>query len=270
MSIDARGLFVGAAQIAVSASLPDNLARILDAMRQGARQGLEVLVFPETALTGYSPNIGHGREPDEWPTIEDGLAAVSRLAGELGLWVIIGSEAWDGGGWRNRMYAYSDAGELVATYDKVHLTRLDVRYYEPGSRHTTFDLKGIRAGLQICYDVRFPEGYRDLLSQGVQVILQGFYGAQGDTWKVPVLGAHLRSRAAETGCFVVACNVAGPLQIVVSQIVDPLGLVLASANQDRVETIAAELDLARLQESEIRQDYLERFLPLATGGTAGD
>jgi predicted amidohydrolase len=90
-------------------------------------------------------------------------------------------------------------------------------------------------------------------------VLQGFYGAGGDTWKVPVLEAHLRSRAAETGCFIVAANVAGPLQIVVSQIVDPIGLMLARANQDREEIITATLALQRVAESEIRRDYLTRY-----------
>ena len=57
----------------------------------------------------------------------------------------------------------------------------------------------------------------------------------------------------------VAANVAGPLQIVVSQVVDPLGLVLAQANQDHPEIIEAELHLDRIADSEIRQDYLSRF-----------
>ena len=69
----------------------------------------------------------------------------------------------------------------------------------------------------------------------------------------------LRSRAAESGCFVVAANVAGPLQIVVSQIIDPLGLVLAQANQDCDEIVTAELDLNRVAASEIRKDYMQRF-----------
>jgi predicted amidohydrolase len=76
---------------------------------------------------------------------------------------------------------------------------------------------------------------------------------------VPVLAAHLRSRAAENGCFIVSANVSGPLQIVVSYIIDPLGLVLAQANQDCVEVITADLDLKRIGDSEIRRDFLGRF-----------
>ena len=58
----------------------------------------------------------------------------------------------------------------------------------------------------------------------------------------------------------------GRMQIVVSQVIDPLGLVLASANHDRVETIVAQLDLARIADSEIRADWLGRFGPTANKG----
>jgi len=259
-----RTLYVAAAQIKINGEIEENLKQISKTMRHCAADGVEVAVFPEAALTGYSPTIGHGREPSEWPCIEDGLEVISCLAQELGLWVIVGSEAWTDKGWVNRLYAYADTGAVAAVYDKVHLTNSDTQYYQPGTRNALFTLKGIRVGLQICYDVRFPEGYRALLAQGAEVILQGFYGAGRDTWKVPVLGAHLRARAAENGCFVVGANVAGPLQIVLSQIVDPLGLVLAQANQDCEEVIRARLDVGRIEESEIRRDYLTRFQNLET------
>ena len=258
MTSSAGSLYVGAAQVGISDSVTHNVRQITAAMARAAARGLELLVLPEAAVTGYSPSIGRGRQRDEWPSIVEGLSLVATKCAELGLWVAVGSEAWTGEAWANRTYVYSDLGELAATYDKVHLTRSDHDYYVPGARATVFDLRGVKVGLQICYDARFPEGYRELVEQGAQVVLQGFYGAGGDTWKVPVLSAHLRSRAAENGCFVVACNVAGPLQIVASQIVDPLGLILAQANQDREEIISAEVDLSLVDASEIRQEYLRR------------
>jgi len=252
-------LRVAVAQIKIGEQIGENLAKILETMRRAAADEVELAVFPETALTGYSPSIGHGRDAAEWPLIQEGLEAIAALASELGIWVTVGTEAWDGDAWLNRLQVYSDQGEAVASYDKVHLTPDDTDYYKPGTHHTTFEMNGIRIGLQICYDVRFPEGYRSLLAQGAEVILQGFYAAGPDTWKLPVMGSHLRSRAAENGCFLIAANVAGPLQFVHSQIVDPAGLLLRQANQDREELLTADLDLAQVGESFVRQDCLTRF-----------
>ena len=201
-------LRVAAAQILLGADINDNVSHILRAMEQCVQQGTQVLVCPETAVSGYSPTIGRGREPQEWPLIQEGLRAIARGARDLGIWVAVGSEAWEAEHWWNRFYAYGPDGQQAAVYDKVHLTGDDTRYYTPGSSYPVFQIEGITVGLQICYDARFPEGYRALLSQRAKVILQGFYGAGSGTWKVPVLGAHLRSRAAESGCFVVASNVA--------------------------------------------------------------
>jgi predicted amidohydrolase len=254
-----RTLRVAAAQISITDDIAGNLRTILAAIQRQADRGSEVILFPETALTGYSPTIGRGRQASEWPTIERALATIAQAAQEHGIWVVVGCEAWVNTHWVNRLYAFSDAGQVAALYDKVHLTRPDTQYYQPGTEQVVFDLKGITVGLQICYDVRFPEGFRALLNKGAEVVMIGFYGATGNTWKVPVLGAHLRSRAAENGCFVVAANVAGPLQIVVSQVVDPLGLVLAQANQDCPEIIEAELHLDRIANSEIRQDFISPF-----------
>jgi len=261
MAGDPRQLAVAAAQINLGSHIEDNLQRILWAMDASAQAGARVVVLPETALSGYSPAtrraIGQGRDPDEWPALRQGLDAIAQQSAERGLWTVVGSETWDGAAWVNRLYAFSPEGGVAATYDKVHLMAAEAPYYRPGSDvPTVFDIDGVRAGLQICYDARFPEGYRQLLAGGVEVVMQGFYGAGGDTWKVPVLEAHLRSRAAETGCFIVAANVAGPLQIVVSQIVDPIGLMLARANQDHEEIITATLALQHVAESEIRRDYL--------------
>jgi len=259
MPADTRQLRVAAAQIAIGADIAANLAAIRAAMQHCAEQGAALAVFPETALTGYSPAIGHGRPAAHWPEVQAALEALQAEAQRLTLGLVVGSEAWEDDSWVNRLYAFSAQGEELARYDKVHLTRPDTAYYRAGWVNPVFDFQGVRIGLQICYDARFPEGYRDLLSQGAEVIAQGFYGAGGPTWKAPVLGAHLRSRAAENGCFVVAANVSGPLQIVVSQIVDPLGLVLAQANQDCAEIIVADLRLERLGESEVREDYLTKY-----------
>lgn len=271
MSEKTRSLRVAAAQIAIGGDVEENVRNILEAMRRSADLGAALVVLPETAVTGYSPDLGRGRPPEDWPTIRAGLERIQKGAQTLRLGVVVGSEAWEDGAWVNRLYAFSEEGALLGYYDKVHLTRADMRYYRAGQDYPVVTFQGVRLGLQICYDARFPEGYRALLDQGAEVVAQGFYGAGTGTWKVPVLEAHLRSRAAENGCFIVAANVSGPLQIVVSQIVDPLGLMLARANQDCQEIIVADLALERIRESEVRADFLTVYRHnVASGRLVGE
>jgi len=252
-------LRVAAAQIAISDDVDLNTAMVLQAMHTCAGHGVDLCVFPEAALTGYSPELGRSRPASDSSLVMQALATVAAAAREHQMGVVVGTEAWDGDAWCNRAVAFGRSGELLAQYDKVHLTRADTAYYRAGDATPVFCFEGVRCGLQICYDARFPEGYRALLEQGAQLILQGFYGAGSGTWKVPVLAAHLRSRAAENGCFIAAANTAGPEQIVVSQIIDPLGLLLAEARQDAEELISADLDIACIGNSEIRSDWLSRF-----------
>ncbi len=257
-----RTLYVGAAQIGVSGNVGENLDNILETIDASACQGIEVVVFPETCVSGYSPELGVQRRPQEWDNIQGAIETIQHRCAERGIWAVVGADTLMGSAWYNRAFAISSRGEIEAYYDKVHLTPGDVAYYTPGKNPAIFEINGIKVGLQICYDLRFPEGYRYLLDRGVQVIMQGFYGAGGDTWKVPVMGAHLVSRAAETGCFVVGCNVGNPLQIMRSAIIDPLGFALQIANQDNQEVIRAVLDMARIEDSSIRHDYMTRFRDL--------
>lgn len=254
-------LRVAASQMTVSAEVAENVRAIRRTLDQCTKRGVEIALFPETAISDYAPALGRHRRAETWPDLQAALAEVAMAARETGVWTVVGCDAWRDEGWVNRLYVFDAQGETMATYDKVHLTPDDWTYYQPGDESVLFHHDGVAIGLQICYDVRFPEGYRDLLHQGAQVILQGFYGAGGDTWKVPVMNAHIRARAAESGCFVVAANVAGPLQIVHSMVVDPLGLILAQANQDCPELLVADLDLGRVADSSIRRDYLGKYRP---------
>ncbi|MBC7317509.1 MAG: carbon-nitrogen hydrolase family protein, partial [Chloroflexi bacterium] len=107
-------LRVAAVQMAVSEQIGQNLEGILRAMAHCAEDRVQLAVFPETALTGYSPSIGHGRQAKEWPEIQAALQRIAEEAAQLGLWVAVGTETWEGEHWLNRLIVYEPDGQEAA------------------------------------------------------------------------------------------------------------------------------------------------------------
>ena len=157
-------------------------------------------------------------------------------------------------------------GQIVAKYRKMHLFdvdlpgRVSVResdHIAAGDQPTSAATPLGAFGLAICYDLRFPELFRSLVDQGMEVLLfpSAFTRATGEHhWEVLV-----RARAIENQCFVVAANQAGrhtpsSESYGHSMIVDPWGRVLAEADGQSVSVIHAALDFDLL-------DDIRRRLP---------
>jgi predicted amidohydrolase len=146
---------------------------------------------------------------------------------------------------------------LAATYRKIHLYDVEipgrVSYLESatvaaGSDPVTVDVDGVRVGLSICYDLRFPELYRRLADAGARVLVvpAAFMLHTGrDHWEVL-----LRARAIENQCYVLAAAQIGDHEpgrtcYGRSMVVDPWGTVLVQA-PDEVGVTVVDLDLDRL------------------------
>jgi predicted amidohydrolase len=142
------------------------------------------------------------------------LARLRLVAAELGIWLLVGSlclaaEADDR--FVNRSLLVGPDGIVRARYDKIHMFDVDVAEgesyresaaFRPGGRAVVAEAAGLRLGLSVCYDMRFPHLYRDLAKAGAEIL------AVPSAFTVPTGQAHwhvlLRARAIETGCFVLA------------------------------------------------------------------
>lgn len=176
-------LTVVTAQFAVSADIDANLAAVERLMRQAWTAGADVVHFPEAALSGYAGVDFHSFDGFDWPRLEGATQRVMTLAGELGLWTILGSahRLSEARKPHNCAYVIDAAGALVDRYDKrfcagdaAGLTG-DLAHYTPGDHFAVFEIAGVRCGVLICHDYRYPELYRAYHRLGVRMMFHGFH-----------------------------------------------------------------------------------------------
>ncbi len=259
---------IAAIQMASGPNLGANLVEAERLLTTCADNGAKLVVLPENfAFMGNTEaDKLRVREPDGTGPMQDFLAA---QANRHGIWLVGGTvplacEQPDKV--RAACLVYDDGGNRVARYDKVHLFDVSVsdnddeRYEEsmtidPGDQAVVVDTPFGRLGLAVCYDLRFPEQFRCMLSNGMDIVAlpSAFTSVTGKAhWEILV-----RARAVENLCYVIAADqggyhLSGRETYGHSMIVDPWGNVLQRLPRG-AGAISAELDRERL--SSIRQRF---------------
>ncbi len=249
-----------------------NLATADRLVRDAAARGAELVVLPEKwSVLGTSDQLAAGAQPLDGQCI----SWARSIARELGIDLIAGSivEHVEGAAKRaNTSVHVGPDGELRGIYRKIHMFDVEVdgvvyaesENEEPGSEVVVSELAGgVRLGMSICYDIRFPELYRTLVDRGAEALAipSAFtLATTRDHWEVLV-----RARAIENQSFVIAPNQVGKHPGGYrsggrSLIVDPWGLVLAGA-PDSEAAIVADLDFDLLRDVRRRLPALAHRRP---------
>ena len=255
-------LRVGLIQTRTPAAHAAALAHVAPLVRQAAAQGATFIATPE------GTNILQRDKQSLLPQLtllEDDpvVQGLQALAAELSVTILVGSALVkrEDGKAANRSALISPLGDIVATYDKLHMFDVDLptgesaresATYEPGEEAVAVHAGQMRLGLTICYDVRFPALYRALALAGAQVIVTpaAFTRPTGEAhWEIL-----LRARAIETGSFVLAPAQGGfhedgrgtwgrTLAI------GPWGEVLGKLDHDEPGVLVVDLDLAAVDKA---------------------
>jgi predicted amidohydrolase len=261
----ARTIKVAAAQTGpvLSEDMAPGIEVACRMVKDAALQGADIICFSELFLTPFFPNQ---LRPDyehfflELPSpVTDRLFDTARRHA-IGLIFPFGEKA--GPYYFNSAAVFDRAGRHVGTYHKTHIPAIlpsntkggtgsyEKFYFTPGDALPLFEMDGVRFGIQICYDRKFPEGSRALALQGAEIIFMPICAAtygekvlRGNTWELPLQG-----RAYENGVFVVAVNRSGDengrRHIGKSMIVSPVGAsVMATASVDEPQLLVQQLDL---------------------------
>ena len=251
-------------QANTSNDLAANLATVGAMMREAAANGAKLVATPEYTLM----MDGSGRVMRDNALPPDGgdpLVHLRGLAKALQVWLLLGSltlrtgEEGEGADTRivNRSFLISDAGEVVASYDKIHMFDVTLpdgkviresSAYRPGDKAVVVDTPLGKVGLTICYDLRFPGLFRTLAQAGAQLITvpSSFQRQTGKAhWH-----ALLQARAIENGCWIVAPAMCGEhagnrQTFGHSLMVNPWGEVVADSGEGP-GVVYAEIDVGRV------------------------
>ena len=171
---------VASCQFPVSSDLKENYLYIVAQITEAKLKKADVVHFPECALSGYPGTDMMSLEEFDWNELHRMTDSVMALAKELNIWIIMGSLHKLSGNNKphNCLYVINPEGKITDRYDKRFCTGTDLKYCTPGDHFVTFKIKGVTCGLLICYDVRFPELYREYRKLGCDVIFQSFYNAR--------------------------------------------------------------------------------------------
>jgi predicted amidohydrolase len=261
---------VALAQLAQDAGdVEANVDRAVAAVADAASRGADLVVLPELFAVGYFAFDAYARSAEGL----DGetLARLGAAAAEEGVYLLAGTvvedlaasaaagvETPDDDGLANTAVLFDDAGDRRLVYRKHHLFGYDSaesRLLTPGERVPTaaLDDLGVTVGVTTCYDLRFPELYRDLAADGATLVLvpSAWPYPRVEHWRLLP-----RARAVENLCYVAAANGAATFEDATllgrSTVYDPWGVTVASAGDDPT-VVTADVDPDRI--ASVREEF---------------
>ncbi len=256
------------AQLAVDAGdVEGNLARAEAAVADAADRGADLVVLPELFDVGYFAFDDYERVAE--PLGGDRLSRLSGLAADHGVGLLAGSVVEDLAasgaageavpapeGLANTAALFDRDGERLSVYRKHHLFGYDSAEADllvPGDAPGVAEFEGFTVGTTTCYDLRFPERYRELVDAGVTLV------AVPSAWPYPRVEHWTtlqRARAVENLCYVATANGAGPVGeaelLGRSRVTDSWGTTVAGAG-DEPTLVTAEVDPGRVQR--VREEF---------------
>jgi len=242
---------IGCAQIDCEiGDVAANVRKIRDFAQRARAAGCELVVFPEMVDTTCDMDAArlHGSTWEHGPFEE-----LQSIAAETSLCIVCGMSERDGKDLFNAVAVIGPDGNLIARYRKTHLITTEPfsedRVFTAGDSLCMFSFGGLKFGVMVCYDLRFPEVARYYATHDAAAIVMP------SAWPLSRI-AHWRTlvaaRAIENQLYLACANRTGVDRDVVfggtSTIADPWGEIVAAAPEREEALVAGTIDIARVRE----------------------
>lgn len=254
---------LAAYQFAVCGDLKKNTEKIKEAIEKATAEKADFIAFPECALSGYPPTDIASSKDFDFKALPAVLNELQELSDKYNITILTGSIAFDEK-YVNRAFLIAPKRD-IRHYDKRALYGYDSDYFERGNTDGIFEINGLKVGVRICFEVRFPEYFREAYKAGTDLDVVIFYAVSDfdDTEKYEVMRSHLISRAAENVTPILSVDAITPYQSCPTAFINASGRVLSEAKRNSEELLFYDFEKTELNFGELgRKQESDRLLGL--------
>jgi predicted amidohydrolase len=245
---------IALANLAEPTGPEDSVGAAVAAVAEAARQGAQVLCFPECFVPGYRWPRREMAPPDA-TFLAEALRRVGEAAGRAGIMVILGTERLTPQGLQITAAVFDNVGQLLGMQDKVQLDPSEEPTYPAfGSTRPVFHCGPLTFGIVICHEGwRYPETVRTLVRKGAQLVFHPHaHIAEPGSYRPtqfadPANSFHEKAilcRAAENTCYIASVNCASEGSGTTSAIARPDGSLLCFQPYGQAGLLVADIDLS--------------------------
>ena len=237
---------IGVYQFTVVNNLCENMIHINSAITEAARNGVELLFLPECALTGYPKESNTIKEID-FQELKRAIINLEKFATESDLFIVAGTAEYSEGKYYNSAVLVIPGRKTEAIYRKRALWGWDADNFSLGEIDDgVIELNGFRIGVRICFEVRFPEYFRELYRKNVDcaVVLFSDTLEEDSLERYDLIKSHLKTRAIENVIPVLSVNSAAKNQTAPTAAIDQNGAVVSELPRHEEALLIFELEKA--------------------------
>lgn len=212
-------------------------------MVQAFVEGVDLLVFPECALTGYPPYDIENSSSVDFDKVVSACETLQNLASNYAMYLIVGTITKEDDRYYNSTLLFSPSGE-IGSYHKRALWGWDRDNFSIKNSSGVFDIHGWKVGVRICFEVRFPEFFRELYKENTELNILLFYDVseQDSIGRYELIKSHIRTRAVENVTYTLSVDTITPYQTAPTALYSRSGRSLAELERNKEGLLVYDLE----------------------------
>ncbi len=236
---------------------------IRKAVIEARHEGVKLLAFPECALTGYPPRDIERSSSANFDELTPAYEQLQKLAVDNTIHIIVGTITREDDKYYNSAIVFAPHQKKMI-YHKRALWGWDKDNFNIGNSNGVFDIEGLKVGIRICFEVRFPEFFRELYKVHTDLNIILFYDVSdyNDVERYEMIKAHIKTRAVENVTYTLSVDSIRPYQTAPTALYDKSGYPLIELKRNEEKLLVYDLENMQLDFGEQGRKQISDWLTI--------